>query len=650
LIALLGRGRENVGRQIGAAYAWNTAGAIAGSLAGGFGILPLLSAPGTWRLVAVLLTALAAVAVLYTLAERDVNRAFITIAFGIAALACAFAAGPTAVWRHSGIGAARAERPRTRNDLREWIANTRRTVLWEKDGRESSVAVVATADLAFFMNGKSDGSARYDASTQVGFGLVGAALHPNPKAAMVVGLGTGSTSGWLAQIPSMERVETAELEPVILDVARACGPVNANAMENPKVRITIADAREMLLASDATYDLIVSEPSNPYRAGVASLFTREFYQAADRRLAKGGYVMQWVQAYAMHAETMRTIYATLSGVFPHVQTWWTSSGDLLLLASRDAIAIDAAALRARLATEPYRSAFHHVWRSDNLEQFLGHMVTNEDYARAAAKEATDLNTDDRAVIEFGFARSIDATASLITTLSKQGDDLRQNRPASISGPVDWEVVDANRLHRLPNATRPLNLAQVSQWALALIERGDEDVGEYIDLVRPRQPIEADVILASLLARQGRLDESAQVIHRALVAFRRDPWPDTQVMSAAVTLALRVGRSSPQRARLIHDAMSQPFLVFQQENFRRWALVELAPMFDGCGNATLDALRAVEPHTYWVPSVLEVRAECYARAGLGELADRAWLELVEYKQSQPALVVTPPTAPAPPRSF
>jgi len=653
LIALLGRGRENIGRQIGAAYAWNTAGAIAGSLAGGFGILPLLSAPGTWRLVAILLTTLAAVAILYALRERDINRTFVTIAFGIAALAalaCAFAVGPTAVWRHSGIGAARAEKPKTRNDLREWMVNSRRTVLWEKDGRESSVAAVATADYAFFMNGKSDGSARYDASTQVAFGLVGAALHPNPKRSMVVGLGTGSTSGWLAQVPSIEHVETVELEPVILDVARACGPVNANAMENPKVRVTIADAREMLLASDATYDLIVSEPSNPYRAGVASLFTREFYQAADRRLAKGGYVMQWVQAYAMHADTMRTIYATLTSVFPNVQTWWTSNGDLLLLASREPIGVDAEELRARLATEPYRTALHAVWRSDTLEHFLGHMVTNENYARAAAKEAPALNTDDRAVIEFGFARSIDATASLLTQLSTQGEELRQNRPVAITGPVDWATVDANRLHRLTAATRPLNLAQVSQWALALIERGEENVGEYIDLVRPKQPIEADVILASLLTRQGRLDQAAQVMHRALVAFRRDPWPDTQVMSAAVTLALRIGRSSPQRARLIHDAMSQPFSVLQQENFRRWALIELAPLFNGCGSATLDALRAVEPHTYWLQSVLEVRADCYARAGLGELADRAWRDLVEFKHDQPALVVTPPDRPAPPRSF
>ena len=646
LIALLGRGSENVGRQIGAAYAWNTAGAIAGSLAGGFGVLPLLSAPGTWRLVAVVLIALAAAAAVLAFRERDVNRAFATVAVGIVALACVFSTGPTAVWRHSGIGAARAPQPKTRNELRDWINTTRRTIVWEKDGRESSVAVNAIADLAFFVNGKSDGSARYDAETQVMIGLLGAALHPNPKTSLVVGLGTGSTSGWLGQVPSMQRVDTIELEPVVLDVARASAAVNANAMHNPKVRVTIADAREVLLATDATYDLIASEPSNPYRAGVASLFTREFYQAAEGRLAPGGYLMQWVQAYAVHTSTAQTIYATLTSVFPNVQTWWTSRGDLLLIASREPIVMDAAALRARIATEPYRTALHAVWRADTLEQFLGHLVANENYARAAAKDADEINTDDRPVIEFGFARSIDASATLMGQIALEAERLKLDRPVAMRGAVDWKEVDANRLQRIANATRPLNLAQLSQWTLARIETGDTNVQQQIDIVGSRQPIEADVLTASLLLKQGRLDEAAAAMHRALVAFRTNPWSDTEVMSQAMVIARRIGESSPARARLMFDAMSKPFAVLQQQNLRRYTLLRLAPLFDGCGATTLAALRDVEPHSYWSREILDLRADCYRRAGLDELADRAWRELAEYVEGAPTPVVTPPASPAP----
>ena len=646
LIALLGRGRENVGRQIGAAYAWNTAGAIAGSLAGGFGILPLLSAPGTWRLVALLLIALAAAAVFVAFRERDVSRAFVTVAAGIVALACVFATGPTPVWRHSGIGAARAVKPKTRNEMRDWLNSLRRMVVWEKDGRESSVAVIATTELAFYVNGKSDGSARTDSETQVMSGLLGAVLHPNPKTSLVIGLGTGSTSGWLGLIPAMQHVDTIELEPVILDVARACAPVNGNAMRNPKVRVTVADAREVLLASEATYDLIASEPSNPYRAGIASLFTREFYQAAERRLAPGGHFMQWMQGYAVHSSTMKTIYATLTTVFPHVQTWWTSKGDLMLIASREPIVMDAAALRARIATEPYRSALHNTWRADTLEQFLSRMIANENYARAAAAEAGEINTDDRTVIEFGFARSIDATATMLSQIATEAERMKLARPLAMRGAVDWSLVDENRLLRFANATRPLNLAQLSLWTLARIQTGQLDVQRQIDLIRPRQPVEADVITSALLAKQGRFDDAAAVMHRALVAFRTYPWSDPEVMSQAMVIARVIGESSPRRAQIIFDGMSQPFSVLQQQYLRMYALMRLAPLFDGCGPKTLGVLRAVEPYPYWNREILELRADCYRRAGLDSLADDAWRDLAEYSAGAPVPLVTPPARPKP----
>ena len=127
--------------------------------------------------------------------------------------------------------------------------------------------------LAFYVNGKSDGNAIGDAPTQVMLGLIGAILHPNPKRALVIGLGTGETAGWLAQVPSIEAVDVFELEPTIVRVAEACAPVNQNAVVNPKVRVVFGDARELLLTTSATYDVIASEPSNPYRAGTASLFT-----------------------------------------------------------------------------------------------------------------------------------------------------------------------------------------------------------------------------------------------------------------------------------------------------------------------------------------------------------------------------------------
>ena len=174
-------------------------------------------------------------------------------------------------------------------------------MVWEAEGRESSVALLGSTGLAFAVNGKVDGHSRYDAGTQVMSGLLGALLHDGPRRVLVVGLGTGSTAGWLADVPGVERVDVVELEPAVAEVARRCASVNRNALANPRLRVYYADAREHLLTTRETYDLIVSEPSNPYRAGIASLFSRDFYRAVASRLREGGLFLQWIQAYEIHA-------------------------------------------------------------------------------------------------------------------------------------------------------------------------------------------------------------------------------------------------------------------------------------------------------------------------------------------------------------
>ncbi|MGZ5443967.1 MAG: fused MFS/spermidine synthase [Thermoanaerobaculia bacterium] len=627
LIALLGRGRENVGRQIGAAYAWNTAGAIAGSLAGGFGLMPLLTAPGTWRLVVVVLVLLGIAAML-----RD--RRWVAVATAGIAIACIAATGPTAVWRHSGIGAARAPVAGSRNQVQAWINDIRRKVLWERDGRESSVALVVVSDLAFIINGKSDGAARGDAGTQVMQGIIAAALHPKPESALVVGLGTGSTAGWLGALPTITRVDAVELEPVVLDVARACTAVNAGVMTNPKVHIAIGDAREVLLTSGRTYDIISSEPSNPYRAGIASLFTREFYAASRDRLRKQGIFAQWVQSYAVHPETIRTIYATLASVFPNVQTWWTTAGDLVLIASVEPMVVDTDALRARLQTEPYRSASMNTWRVASVEGFLAHLFANEDFALAAAKEAETLNTDDRTVIEFGFARSIDSGASLHRQIADDARAMHAMVPRHVRGVVDWQLVEKQR----PWVSDPMRLGVVATTALAAAMDGDPRSEDGARTVAREQPIEGGFILAMLRARQQRYDEATDLLRRVFLSYRRSPWPDEELMGKSFELAVELARTDPERARVLYEALSRPFAAMQHENNRRFTRIVIAPLFDKCGPRAIEALQAMEPYPIWQREILTIRANCYALAGL-DLAPRAWEDLERFNDAEQGNVVT-----------
>src|SRR4051794_3770695 len=456
LIALLGSGRRRIGREVGVTYAANTLGAILGSIAGGFGLIPLLTAQGVWRLVALLLLALAAVAILAGLRAglrvgSPRRAALLPVAAGVVGLLFCAATGPTAFWRHTPIGAGRVRVAEWNgpNDVRNKVEDLRQRIVWQADGVESSVALDLSDEYAFIVNGKSDGSALADAPTQVMSGLVGAILHPNPRRALVIGLGTGSTAGWLARVPTMERVDVVELEPAITHVARVCARINQDVLANPKVHLYIGDGREFLLTTKNDYDLVFSEPSNPYRAGVASLFSQDFYKAVVQRLRPGGVFLQWLQAYELDAQVVRTAYATLGSVFPAVESWQVHHVDLLLMASREPVVHDLDRVRARVAQEPYRTALTRIWGVEGVEGFYTGFLATPSFAQAVRKAEGDaLNTDDRPILEFGFARNLGRFGLFrLSDLYSLVKARHEDRPQLRGAPLDWSRVEELRVAR-----------------------------------------------------------------------------------------------------------------------------------------------------------------------------------------------------------
>src|SRR5207237_879778 len=143
------------------------------------------------------------------------------------------------------------------------------------------------------------------------------------------------------------------------------------------------------------YDLIVSQPSNPFRAGIASLFTREYYDAARNRLTPGGAFIQWIQAYEIDARTLRTVYATFASSFPHVETWQVGPDDLALVGATKPLGYSAAALADRIKDEPFHSALAIAWHTVDLNGVLSHYLAGDLTARSiAAARGVDVNTDD----------------------------------------------------------------------------------------------------------------------------------------------------------------------------------------------------------------------------------------------------------------
>jgi len=690
LVALLGRGREGLGRQLGLTYATNTIGAILGSLAGGFGLLPWLTAPGAWRLVAAMLLVLGIAATVIRAKGREIRALVPPLALMAVTVLLLTATGPTAAWRHSPIGAGRVPLASfaTPNQWASWTRTRQRVIVWEGDGIESSVALASdSAGYAFVVNGKSDGSAVGDAGTQVMLGMLGPLLNPSAKRALVIGLGTGSTAGWLGAVPSMDRVDVVELEPLILDVARACAAVNHDVLDNPKVHVTIGDARELLLLTPDRYDVIASEPSNPFRAGVASLFTREYYEAAFRRLTDDGMFLQWVQAYEVDTRTLRTVYATMAPVFPHVETWQTTSGDLVLIGARHPIPYRSAVLGPRIAQEPFKTALRAAWHTTTLNGVFAHFVAGDQLTRAiAALPNLDRNEDDRNVVEFGFARAVGRTGTpMILEIRDLARQLGVAEPVVDGVKLDWsmlrtglvsfyaatgfgtdiapngapperarqQAIEAFFVQRNGTAVRenwqaqtegPRDPVELAMLAMLEAASASDAALPYIDRVRSYEPAEADAILAMLLVRQGKPDAAAPVLESALKQMATDPWPLQAVKERTIALAGQVGAQSPALARRMIAALKTPLAAGALPEDRLTAAA-LLTRTAGLAESCAEPMHALEPYSPWDATMLTLRRDCYAASGDPLLAT-AERDLATFAglEAQPFAVVAPATAP------
>ncbi|MBM4279696.1 MAG: hypothetical protein FJ137_02680, partial [Deltaproteobacteria bacterium] len=468
LIALAGRGREGVAVDSGGVYAANTAGSIAGSLLTGFVILPTL---GAWHaaIAAAGLLALGAVAVLLS-----TRRPVVAIATVVVLAALATRPGPGPIWRGTSVGAGRAPLSASSpNERAALVAAFSAVEASAADGVESAVVVQNADGLSLLVNGKSDGNTIADAQTTLGAVLLPALLHPSPRRGFVVGLGSGQSAGWLASVPTVERVVVVEMEQRVVEFAAACADTNQGALRSPRVRLVVGDGREVLQTTADHFDVIMSEPSNPYRAGVAGFYSVDFYTAARDRLTADGLFAQWIQGYDVDAATIQTAVATMRSVFAHVTIWRTSSSDLLLLAGSAPIDFDVERTRRRLTEEPYRTAFGRAYWFAGPEDLATLLIGGDGLADALAADwQGGLNSDDLPLLEFAFARSAgSAEASALVGLDVLSLRLRTDAMTTSGGDLDWDAVRARRgRHAWPlgaGGGRPVDAANlVAAGALA----------------------------------------------------------------------------------------------------------------------------------------------------------------------------------------
>ncbi len=333
-------------RAIGAVYSWNTLGSIVGVAAAALWLMPALGLRGLLILGGAVDIALG-VWVLWRRAGTGVPLRQTAGLAGLAGLAVV-AVTMISPGLDPGILSSGVFRYGTVPDPGS------RNVVFYEDGRTASVSVRLGGDSAYSLatNGKPDASVSHlwfaeppvdslrtpldgDESTQVLLPLITLAHVPDAREAAVIGHGSGITSHFLLGNETVERLVTIDIEPQMIAASRIFLPANARAFEDPRSHFVHDDAKSFFAASDHKYDLILSEPSNPWVSGVSGLFTEEFYQRISGYLAPGGVFGQWLHLYEIDDDLVLGVLAALHRHFASYAIYLTNDVDILVVASNE---------------------------------------------------------------------------------------------------------------------------------------------------------------------------------------------------------------------------------------------------------------------------------------------------------------------------
>lgn len=409
-------------RPVGAVYAWNTVGAIGGSLAASFVLIPMLGPDRA--IVAAACVNLALCAVLLRRAVSLVPAAAIAGALLMPRWdADVLASGVYIYGPHYQV------RIDEGADPREVMTGSTRLVdsTWDAHGLVSVHEYPDGARL-LKINGKTDASTGgSDLLTQLMLGHVPMLTAPSPRSVLVIGYGAGLSLGAVQRHPA-ERTACVELLHGVMRMAPYFRAANGDAAADPRLTMRVGDGRQLLRYDPATYDAIVSEPSNLWIRGMASLFTTEAFASARARLSPGGVMVQWVHAYRLDAADFRLLLRTFFGVFERGEVWETASlGDFLLVGRTEAEPPDYARVVERFGAAAEDLARVHVYDPDQALSFL---LMDAAAAREFAGEGIVL-TDDFCPIEFTAARAMLSGGDEALMLALE--PYRERRPEAVRG-------------------------------------------------------------------------------------------------------------------------------------------------------------------------------------------------------------------------
>ena len=179
-----------------------------------------------------------------------------------------------------------------------------------------------------------DAPPRGDEHTMTLLGALPLLARPEAKTFANIGFGSGLTTDTLLSHSGPRRVDTIEIEPAMVAGARGFYPRVHRVFADPRASVYFEDAKSFFARHRRRYDVIVSEPSNPWVNGVASLFTVEFYRHAVRYLEPDGLFVQWLHIYELDDRLLASMFGAVDAVFADYDVYQPNSGDLVVLAVR----------------------------------------------------------------------------------------------------------------------------------------------------------------------------------------------------------------------------------------------------------------------------------------------------------------------------
>ncbi|MGH9385364.1 MAG: fused MFS/spermidine synthase [Vicinamibacterales bacterium] len=547
----LSTGRDElVTENLGRLYAINTVGAIAGSLVAGFALVPAFGLHLTIRGLAALVAVGASIFAIVGSPRRASAIRAVAVAGVVVVSAWALPQWDRLLLSSGAYKYALGMRGA---DLESALSAGE--LLFYQEGASGTVAVrrlAGTVSLA--IDGKVDASNAGDMLTQRLLAHLPLLLHPNPQRVAILGLGSGVTLG-SALTHSPAEALVLEISPEVVSASRFFDEENHRALENPRSRLIVGDGRTHLLFGREQYDVIVSEPSNPWMAGIASLFTREFFEAARARLAPGGLLCQWAHTYDISANDLRSIVGTFLSVFPDGTLWLVGDADVLLIGStesldsriagvastwrRPGVAEDLASVEAR---DPFSVQSLFVASGPALAEWVGNAPPQ---------------VDDRLALEFSGPRSI---------VGARGDDNAQSlRELSDRAPKPSTVQEA------------LRSATSVEWRNrgVMFLRADAHRPAYRDLVRALESDPDDqAALDGLIRAAGaadRVDDSRNLLTRLAAQPGRSP--------AKLALSRLLAAQGA-----IDEAVRIPLGLLQVDPANVPALEQLASVLSDAGDA------------------------------------------------------------------